>query len=231
MNKEGLFIISVVSGLLLTTCHCIEKKVAATEFSKREIASVNSFSVVLSFTFRTIPAGKFIMGSPPSDWKRDSDEAQKSVEITKPFEIMTTEVTQKQWFQVMKSNPSYFKQEGHCSNHEAVNEIKICPNHPVESVSWNEVQEFIKRLNDSLDLKGCKGSPHDSSHCYRLPTEAEWEWAVRARTETVYFFGEKLSALGNYAWYSGNSEGGTHEVGKKDPNPWGLYDVYGVGAG
>ena len=87
-------------------------------------------------------------------------------------------------------------------------------NHPVERVSWDDAQEFINRLNGS--------SPR-----HRLPTEAEWEYACRAGTETEYFFGEDSDELGRYAWYSGNSNGKTHPVGQMESNPWGLYDMHG----
>ena len=88
---------------------------------------------------------------------------------------------------------------------------------PVERVSWNDVQVFLQKLND---LEGCSG-------CYKLPTEAEWEYAARAGTTTAYSFGANDSELGNYAWYAGNSNGATHPVGEKHPNPWGLYDMHG----
>ena len=170
-----------------------------------------------SVAFVEIPAGSFIMGD---------GKSQVSVEISKSFEIMSTEVTQKQWFEVMEENPSLHKRPENCSNHDEVN--KICPDHPVESVSWDDVQEFIKRLNDSQGLEGCDGTPRSARDCYRLPTEAEWEYAVRAGTDTTYFFGKDVSVLGDYAWYRNNSGGtGTHKVGQKKPNPWGLYDVYG----
>ena len=169
-----------------------------------------------SAAFVEIPAGSFIMGG---------GESQVKVEISRSFEIMSTEVTQKQWFRVTQENPSYNKWSKNCSNYDKVN--KICPDHPVERVSWNDIQEFIKRLNDLQGLKSCDGTPRSATGCYRLPTEAEWEYAMKAGTQTTYFFGEDLSVLGDYAWYRDNSEKKTHKVGQKKPNPWGLYDMYG----
>ena len=87
---------------------------------------------------------------------------------------------------------------------------------PVESVSWNEVQDFIKKLNEK-----------EGTNKYRLPTEAEWEYAARAETTTRYSFGDDDSKLGEYAWYSENSGEKTHPVGQKKPNSWGLYDMHG----
>ena len=167
------------------------------------------------------------MGSPITEKGRSKNEKQTQVELSKSFEIMTKEVTQKQWFHVMRNNPSHFKRTKDCKDQVIIERVKMCPNHPVERVSWYDVQEYIKKINDSLGLKGCKGTPYDMKGCYRLPTEAEWEYAARGGTKTVYFFGNDSSVLGKYAWYWKNSEERTHKVGMKSPNPRGLYDVYG----
>ena len=226
MNKNLTlsFISLITASFLLTSCHFMEKK----EIAKEELAKKSIAPVSPTFSFIKIPAGKFIMGSPESEVGRDSDETQVKVEITKPFEITATEVTQRQWFSVMRNNPSYFKGEKYCgANYDSVN--KLCPDHPVERVSWNDVQEYIKKLNGLQGLSGCEGSPKDPSGCYRLPTEAEWEYAARAGTKTAYFFGDSSTQLGNYAWYDENSggRGRTHKVGTKAANSLGLHDVYG----
>ena len=85
---------------------------------------------------------------------------------------------------------------------------------PVENVSWDDVQEFIKKLNKGADN-------------YRLPSDTEWEYACRARTNTKYSFGDEESELENYGWYNENSGSKTYPVGQKKPNPWGLYDMHG----
>ena len=192
--------------------------------TKRSPASVTA--AIESFTFQTIEGGSFTMGSPEGEARRDKDEQQKEhVIISKTFEIMTTEVTQLQWFEVMGTKPSYFKTSDYCDDYDAIN--KLCPNHPVERVSWDEVQEFIKKLNDSLGLYGCHGTPRDKSGCYRLPTEAEWEFAARGGTVTAYSFGDDDSLLDDYAWYHKTSKGQTHPVGKLIKNPNGLFDMHG----
>ena len=104
----------------------------------------------------------------------------------------------------MGDNPSYFR----------------CEKHPVENVSWNEVQVFFSKLNALENAR-------ENNQIFRLPTEAEWEYAVRAGTETAYFFGNDESKLKEYAWFLKNSGFETHPVGLKKPNPWGLYDIYG----
>lgn len=128
--------------------------------------------------FVFIPPETFLMGSPSSEPKRNPNEIQHLVTLTKRFYMQTTEVTQNQWKQVMGSNPSHFKEcGGKC---------------PVERVSWNEVQVFIKKLNKLENTDG-----------YRLPTEAEWEYACRSGTETPFSFGTCLKA--NQANFNGDA--------------------------
>jgi formylglycine-generating enzyme required for sulfatase activity len=152
--------------------------------------------------FTLIPAGEFRMGSEEHDWEKPVHK----VKINKSFYLGTYPVTQREWKAVMGSNPSHFKG----------NDL------PVEQVSWNDVQEFIMKLNEK-----------EGTNKYRLPSEAEWEYACRAGTTTRYSFGDYVGddefGLGGYAWYSKNSgyPSKTHPVGKKKLNPYGLYDMHG----
>jgi formylglycine-generating enzyme required for sulfatase activity len=149
-----------------------------------------------------IPAGEFRMGSPDSDKYANSDEKpQHRVRITKPFYLGKYPVTQEQWEAVMGSNPSQFKG----------------PKNPVERVSWDDCQHFLEKLNAKL-------ADHRK---FRLPTEAQWEYACRAGSTACYCFGDKASRLSEYAWYNQNSGNKSHPVGEKKPNAWGLYDMYG----
>ncbi len=180
----------VILGIILFT-RPWEGKTPDPEFTKR-----------IGMKFVLIQPGTFMMGSPPDEAGRDDDEMQRQVTITKSFYLQTTEVTQGQWERVMGKNPSYEKDCG-----------DGCP---VEAVSWNDVQGFLKKLNQK-----------EGTNKYRLPTEAEWEYACRAGSTTAFCFGDVVRELGEYAWYDGNSEGRTHPVGQKKPNAWGLYDMHG----
>ena len=179
----------------------------------------------LGFSFQKILAGSFTMGSPLNEEGRGVDEAQVEVTISKDFAMLTTEVTQEQYFLVTGETPSRFSTSKDCENWDR--ERKICPDHPVEQVSWYDAKEFIRLLNASEGVEGCEGTPEDPSGCYRLPTEAEYEWAVRGETKTAYFFGNDPSQLGNYAVYWSNSGRRTHEVRFGDPNLNKLYGIAG----
>ena len=136
-----------------------------------------------------------------SDKGNDDEKPMHEVRISKPFYLGKYEVTQGQWQAVMGNNPSRFKGD---------------PNRPVEQVAWEDVQAFMRKLNAI-----------EGGTTYRLPTEAEWEYAARAGTTTAYSFGDDPRLLGEYAWYSENAKGKTHPVGQKKSNAWGLHDMHG----
>ncbi|MFN9264124.1 MAG: formylglycine-generating enzyme family protein [Acidobacteriota bacterium] len=153
-----------------------------------------------------IPAGRFLRGSPPAEAGRANDESPlHEVTISRPFWLAAYEVTQQQWRTVMGSNPSTFAHG------------EDAPRRPVERVSWHDAQDFLARLN-ALGIGR-----------FRLPTEAEWEYAARAGSPARFAFGEDpaFEALPKYAWFYSRAEGRSHPVGGKQPNPWGVYDLYG----
>lgn len=139
----------------------------------------------LGMEFVYIKPGTFMMGSPSGEAGRDSDERQHRVTLTRGFYLQATEVTQAQWQAVMGRNLSSFKGD----------------DHPVEQVSWNDVQEFIRKLNQ-----------REGGNKYRLPGEAEWEYAARAGSTSRFSFGDDEGRLGESAWYKGNSGRRTHPV-------------------
>jgi len=155
----------------------------------------NSVGMKLAY----IPPGKFTMGSPKTEPDRIANETQRQVTFKKGFRIGVTEVTQKQWQQVMGSNPSFFKGD----------------DLPVEHITWHEAEEFCQRLSQKEKKR------------YRLPTEAEWEYACRAGTKTAYYAGKDKTMLDVAGWYRENSGNQSHPVSRKKPNPWGLYDMHG----
>jgi formylglycine-generating enzyme required for sulfatase activity len=177
------------------------------------LASSNS----IGMQFVRIPAGQFLMGSPETDRRaRDFEKPQHPVTISKGFDLGVYEVTQAQWEAVMGANPYDRDRSNPYYTLPGMAERITRPDHPA-TVSWLDAQEFIARLSE---LEG--------TDRYRLPTEAEWEYAARASTTTAYSFGDDANELGAHAWYGGDFDtGGTHPVGQKQPNPWGLYDVHG----
>ena len=163
-----------------------------------------------------IPAGKFTMGSPAGEKGREADKEQVTVTLTKPFLLGKTEVTQGQFKNVMGTAPWKLSQ--------LVRADKDCT---ATYVDWNDATAFCQKLT-FLERKAGKLKAGES---YRLPTEAEWEYACRAGTTTAYSFGNDEEQLGEYAWFKGNAydpgEEYAHAVGLKKPNPWGLFDMHG----
>ena len=168
----------------------------------------------VKMTFVLIPAGEFLMGSPPTtspeeleklfgkdEWTTyTTDFPQHRVRISRPFWLGKTEVTQEQWQAVMGDDPSGSPGRGQ---------------NPVDNVSWEDCQQFLLKLSATTGKK------------LRLPAEAEWEYACRAGAATAFYFGDNPADLDAHAWHSGNAVVMTQPVGKTKPNAWGLYDMAG----
>lgn len=155
-------------------------------------------SVGMKFTY--IEPGEFVMG----DSEGEFDEEPHRVTLTKPYYMGTFEVTNQQWQAVMGEVPSKMKK----------------PEYPVERIDWEQATAFCRKLSD---LPG----EQQRGNTYRLPTEAEWEYACRAGSTSRWSFGDREEDFGEYGWFRGNSEGHSHPVGLKKPNQWGLYDMHG----
>ena len=160
-----------------------------------------------------IPGGFFEMGSS----KGAADESPVHKVWVGPFLIDRYEVVQEQYVKLVGANPSSFKD----------------PGRPVDTVTWTDAALYCNLRSLAEGLEPCYDEESGTWHCnfkangYRLPTEAEWEYACRGGTEREYYFGSDPRALKKYAWYAGNSSKKTHPVGQKKPNQWGLYDMYG----
>ena len=196
-------------------------------FPSNSILTINAFNI--NFELIKCPAGKFLMGSPIDEIGRFKNETQHEVFINKDFYIGKYPITQAQYIALIDYNPS---------------EIKS-PNNPVQSVDWDHAKEFCYRLNKATQ------NIRPAGYLFDLPTEAQWEYACRANTNTSLNNGNNLSKfiseslrrgvnsnlyysykpscpyLDEVGWYDFNSEKKTHPVGKKKPNNWGIYDMHG----
>lgn len=195
----------VIFGMIQLDCQILAQ-------SPKETTNSIGMKLVL------IPKGTFMMGSPTSEEGRQEDETQHEVTISKDYYLGVYEVTQAQYEKVMGRNPSHFKGD-------IVDGLNA--DLPVEQVSWEAAVEFCKKLSDLPEER-------KAGRVYRLPTEAQWEYACRAGSRTAYSFGESSELLGDYAWFNKNSgkngdpfEKQTHPVGQKKPNAWRLYDMHG----
>jgi len=180
---------ALLAGLLLTA-------------AASSAAPPATYTDPLGIRFRLIPAGSFEMGCETASHPCDQSELPAHrVTIAAPFYLGETEVTQRQWTAVTGHNPAHFTD----------------PDNPVEQVSWDDAQAFLRALEQRPDLDGG----------YRLPSEAEWEYAARAGSRTGYWFGDADQDLGRYIWYLDSAHERPQPVALKPANPWGLYEVHG----
>ncbi|MFI5457256.1 MAG: SUMF1/EgtB/PvdO family nonheme iron enzyme [Isosphaerales bacterium] len=197
-------------------------------------SSQESIENSIGMTLNLIPAGEFFMGSPDDAIEAEKNEKPSHrVRISKPFYLGVTEVTQAQYEAVMGNNPSHFSANGGGKDRVAG---QSTDRYPVENVSWLDAIQFSNKLSgkegkkpfyeiDGEDIR----VPDWNGQGYRLPTEAEWEFACRANasTPTRFSFGDNVVELGRYGWFDGNSEQRTHPVSQKQRNGFGLYDMHG----
>ena len=183
------------------------------QVSARANTKLTAATVVNSLGMRlvNINPGSFTMGTPIWCEIADLDESAHEVRLTLPYYLGVFEVTQGQYQDVMQANPSHFRND---KRHDATHEF------PVDRVTWMEATEFCRRLS-------ALPSERRAGRVYRLPTEAEWEFACRAGNAALYHFGDDPEELRLYAWFAGNAERSTQPVGRKLPNASGLYDMHG----
>ena len=181
---------------------CTDHESALMPSGGHESATIEleGFTNSLGMQFVMIPPGEFMLGSSPDERWRHDNEFKHRVRISRSFLLGTTEVTQKEWLSVISANPSYFKGD----------------DLPVDSISWKEAVEYCHRLSDKEGRR------------YRLPTEAEWEYACRAGTSRAFYTGDSIGAnQANLTTMGGSYTGQTLPVGSFPANPWGLYDMHG----
>jgi formylglycine-generating enzyme required for sulfatase activity len=185
--------------------------------SGRPAREEREFTNTLGMKLVRIESGTFRMGSPESDKETFGNEKpQHEVEITRPFYTAVHPVTVGQFRQFVEDK-KYTTEAERADDAYTWKEPGWgqTARYPVVYVTWNDAVAFCKWLSQK------------EGRTYELPTEAEWEYACRAGTETRYFFGDDAAKLGEYAWYADNADGRTHEVGTKKPNAWGLFDMHG----
>ncbi len=201
VSTVALVVLAALGSLAVVSAAEPKEAVSKTKSPPKELTVDLGKGIKLEMVL--IPAGEFLMGSPDSDKEAyPFEKPQHRVRITKPFYLGKYLVTQEQWEAVMGNNPSRFKG----------------PKNPVEQVSWEDCQKFLGKLNAKVGSGAGK---------FQLPSEAQWEFACRAGSTTKYYFGDDAARLGDYAWYTANSEDKTHPVGEKKPNASGLYDMHG----
>ena len=196
----------------------LEHEIVVFSFGQGALPPGDSTVVIpdgLRLKFELIALGKFLMGAPESDPEgEDREKPQHEVVIMNGFYMGKFEVMQWQWEAVMGTTPWAGRMES------SVDYVREEPNNPAVYVSGNDVQAFVHTLNEAA-----------GDSLYRLPTEAEWEYACRAGTTTRWSFGDIAGNVGDYAWFNDNTwiedQKYAHEVGTKPPNPWGLYDMHG----
>ncbi len=180
----------------------------------------------VSFAMTPIPAGSFVMGSPASEAKRKADEGPQHPVTISPFWMEKCEVTWNEFelfmYPEMKKGTA-----GHVTTEIA--DAVTHPTKPYVEMSFGMGKDGFPAISMTQHAANtyCKWLSAKTGHFYRLPTEAEWEYACRAGTTTAYSFGDDASKLGDYAWFAGNSDGKYQKVGQKKPNAWGLFDMHG----
>jgi formylglycine-generating enzyme required for sulfatase activity len=179
------------------------------------------------FDMVAIPGGTYLRGSPSDEEGRGDDEGPQHPVQIRPFWMGKMEVTWDEYdlFRKISALSQRDNEEALARNADAL--TGPTQPYPDETMGHGREGHPVLCISHHAAMEYCRWLSVKTGKAYRLPTEAEWEWAARAGSRTAYFFGETPEKLGDYAWFEKNSEESTHPVGKKKPNPWGLHDIYG----
>lgn len=227
----------IASEAVRNTAHLTLEKIPVGSFTMggphSEIGGKKNDCLV-NLELAEIPAGSFMMGSPDSESARNIyEEFLHEVAITRTFLMCTTPVTHETWVKVMGKNPSHFRHTDWIGIDWDTMAVITDANRPVENISWFDAVRFCNKLSDLAGLALAYGISEEEvtwnqdANGYRLPTEAEWEYACRAGTTTAYNTGNSESDLARAGWYGDNSGRKPQAVKKKEPNAWGLFDMHG----
>jgi formylglycine-generating enzyme required for sulfatase activity len=183
----------------------------------------------VSFTMVPVPGGEFDMGSSAAEPGHQADESPVHRVAIRAFWMGKTEVTWDEYDQYWRNEPEAARPSGKMKTVDADVDATTRPTPPYadETFGFGREGHPVIDITHHAAMEYCRWLSQKTGKTYRLPTEAEWEYACRAGTKTAYFFGDDPSKLGEYAWYAANSDDSPHSVGQKKPNPWGLYDMYG----
>jgi formylglycine-generating enzyme required for sulfatase activity len=182
----------------------------------------------VKFGMVPIPGGTYVMGSPASEKGHAEDEGPQHPVTIRPFWMGKTEVTWDE-YDIFRKEAGVEKAEENDKRLKENPDAMTGPTRPYadETFGHGRDNQPVLCITHHAAMQYCRWLSAKTGKTYRLPTEAEWEYACRAGTKTAYFFGDDPKKLEEYAWFADNSEDHTHEVAQKKPNPWGLYDMYG----
>jgi len=182
----------------------------------------------VSFEMLAVPGGTFLMGSPEGEKGRNADEGPQHPVELRPFWMGAKEVTWDEYDQFWRTRPAGQKTDVEPDSPKDADAVTH-PTKPYADETWSHGREKhpVLGITYHAGMQYCRWLSFKTGKVYRLPTEAEWEYACRAGTKAAYTFGDDPKQLGDYAWDNDNSNGDSQEVGTKKPNPWGLYDMYG----
>ncbi len=181
----------------------------------------------ISFDMAAIPGGTYLMGSPTTEAGRKDDEGPQHPVSIRPFWMGKCEVTWDEFDVYWRARPGQKEDKEPEVPKDADAVTRPTPPYADETFKKGREGHPVLCITHHAAMQYCRWLSVKTGKVYRLPTEAEWEYACRAGTKTAYFFGDDPKQLGDYAWFTDNSDDKTHKIGTKKPNPWGLHDMYG----